>query len=679
MSEAKISDDELKLSPTVRDAMSRFSQVERVSAVAITNAILDLYNHRSEYAGGKASALKLNEVGADGARRPAQDWLEEMRSLYDARGASELHGRLVIIGLGLLDTDLQEQLNQDGFRAALELELTPPLGEILTEKGQRLWHGAAQESLSNLPDNALENATEDKLGRAAYAEFLARRLDALQNEETSYILNIYGPWGSGKSTVLNFLKEKLEGAERNWLVVDFNAWQQQRIGPPWWSLMDRVFQAGINESLLVDEDRLDEFWWRLTLGRNHIVITIVGLVILWISVLLVFPIVGARTDGQSSWASFVSFADGLGKLFALAGTFWLIAKALGQSLLPGSASAARNFMDSSQDPMKEVEEHFGKLVRRIGAKGKRVVVFIDDLDRCQSEYAVELMEGVQTLFRPAKVVFVIAADRRWLHAVYEEVYENLTSTIREPGRPLGTQFLEKAFQLSAPLPGISKELRKAYWEHLLQLDSQDVSLDDERARASANEQLDSVKSEGQINQFVAESQGLPFNEQRIRREEAVKALAGQEIGRRTEHALRPFAPLLRPNPRAMKRLVNAYSIHRALSILSQVDLERKPLALWTILAMRWPALAELLMKRPELVEKIGQKDGEHGVGPSTATALPSLADDQEPGNQNDLLSGVPESLRPLFSDENVIAVVKRNDLDVELTIKTVKRCAELYA
>jgi KAP family P-loop domain len=40
-----------------------------------------------------------------------------------------------------------------------------------------------------------------------------------------------------------------------------------------------------------------------------------------------------------------------------------------------------------------------------------VVVFVDDLDRCESKYVVEFLEGIQTLFREAPITYVVAADR----------------------------------------------------------------------------------------------------------------------------------------------------------------------------------------------------------------------------------------------------------------------------
>jgi hypothetical protein len=51
---------------------------------------------------------------------------------------------------------------------------------------------------------------------------------------TSFLIHIDGRWGSGKSTLLNFLREVLG---QNWLTVNFNAWRQARVGPPWWALL----------------------------------------------------------------------------------------------------------------------------------------------------------------------------------------------------------------------------------------------------------------------------------------------------------------------------------------------------------------------------------------------------------------------------------------------------------
>ena len=120
---------------------------------------------------------------------------------------------------------------------------------------------------------------------------------------------------------------------------------------------------------------------------------------------------------------------------------------------------------------------------------------------------------------------------------------------------------------------------------------------------------------------------------------------------RLEHTLKPYFNLLEPNPRAMKRLVNAYSATRALTLLAQVDIEQHQLALWTILNARWPQLADYLSEYPGMVEKIGQVD----------------------------LGSVPDELKKLFSDEDVIKVVQGDSLEKQLNARILQRCGEVIA
>jgi hypothetical protein len=161
--------NELNLTSSVKTARDRFPNGEAVSAVALAQAILDL--HRSDYAGGKASNLSLDEEDDTTARRPVQAWLEEVRTLFDESLAKELHGRLVIIGLSLLDFRVRQQLQQDGVLDMLKQELKEPLGDLLTEKGWNLRE--PPDTVPNQPDDPLKELAEDQLGRAVFAQYLA--------------------------------------------------------------------------------------------------------------------------------------------------------------------------------------------------------------------------------------------------------------------------------------------------------------------------------------------------------------------------------------------------------------------------------------------------------------------------------------------------------------------------
>ncbi|MBL6432280.1 MAG: hypothetical protein HPM95_19090 [Alphaproteobacteria bacterium] len=86
---------------------------------------------------------------------------------------------------------------------------------------------------------------------------LVRRMDEMRAEKTpdGFALNLHGPWGAGKSSVLLMMDQALRDPERSsgkpWAVVHFNAWQHERRNPPWWPLIEAV-KGGCMDSLKKD-------------------------------------------------------------------------------------------------------------------------------------------------------------------------------------------------------------------------------------------------------------------------------------------------------------------------------------------------------------------------------------------------------------------------------------------
>ncbi|NJO91889.1 MAG: hypothetical protein HC831_25175, partial [Chloroflexia bacterium] len=107
--------------------------------------------------------------------------------------------------------------------------------------------------------------------------------------------------------------------------------------------------------------------------------------------------------------------------------------------------------------------------------------------------------------------------------------------------------------------------------------------------------------------------------------------------------------LLDDNPRAMKRLVNAYSVNRARAILAFLSISMEDLAQWTIINMRWPQLAEYFAEHPVKIDKIGTDD----------------------------LSEIDEKMQHLFKDPEVINVINGGDITNALTTDTIKICSKL--
>jgi Cdc6-like AAA superfamily ATPase len=697
---SSILEDNLVFNPSqsVSDAMMLVGTKEKVGAAAFAQAI---FMSHGEYAGRRAASLQLRDTPST---RKAQEWVDETRTLFDPdriRSVSkfskppELHGRLMVIGLSLLEPRLREQLEGASAFTALRHELQEPLLEILTERGRDLYDSREQEqarkhtdlfdTVPNWPDDPLLRPDQDLLGRAAFARFLAKRIDCIKSESHAYSIHIYGPWGSGKSTLLNFLRTELEPKEKEsepkealrwiaklwnrlrealrwiaklwnhlrkrqrrtdeqkWMVVEFNAWRHQQIKLPWWSLMERIFKETKNR--LTPWGRFLEYWWRFNSGRLQYFLGFV--VLAWLLALVVFPLLRSGAAGGGGLKPFAEGAESVSKILALIATIWGGVFAVNRSLLFGSAQAAQNYTELTHDPTNEIKRRFNGLIRKL--QPARAVILIDDLDRCQSRYVVDLLEGVQTLFREAPVVFVVAADRQWLNACYEEVYEKLKPRVQEPGKPLGTLFLEKAFRFSTPMPGIPEKLKEHYWLYLLRVTTDQLEKDMAAARAKAEDQLAEARTESEVRRQVETSGDLSFPEQRALREEAAVRLAAPEIIERIEHTLKPYGRLLDPNPRAMKLLVNGYSANRALAILSEVDIDLHQLALWTILSSRWPRLADYLAERPDMLERIGHAG----------------------------IEDLPEDLKALWEEPAVIKVVKGDSIHAPLTTETLKQCVRL--
>jgi hypothetical protein len=633
---------EFEPSPSVQ----RVTETLHQNPIAASAIIENIFKLHPEYAQGKLNAMNLQETAL---KQVANDWVDSIMTLFNPsrikeiskiEGPAILHGRLAAIGLCLLDPQLRTQLDQGGVFDILVGELNEPIREILTERGLNLYE--PPESVPNQPDDPLKSVKDDQLGRGAFAKYLAKRILTVPSYSEAYSIHVYGPWGSGKSTMLNFLKTELESGNE-WIVADFNAWRHQHIKPPWWALMETVFQQTKHE--LTRRERFLEFWWRFNTGRIQYLIAVI--LIAWVFVLILPPLLKGIKP-ESNWLSYwATTADNLSKIFAVVLTIWGIIRASSQSLLMGSSKAAQSYMELTHDSMNEIKKRFKMLIERL--KPKRVAVFIDDLDRCQSKYVVQLLEGVQTLFKEAQVVFVVAADRNWLNACYEENYDKLKPFVCQPGKDIGVLFLEKMFQFSTSVPGIPAVLKEKYWESLIQAKSPDEQKEAIEAKRAAAELMDKAASEGSIIHLVNTSKGKSFAEQRAMREEAVIRLAAPKVVERTEHALKAFVGLLEPNPRAMKRLVNTYSVNRALAFLSHIDIDRDRLALWSILSLRWPLLSDYLEKNPEKVQAIVQQN----------------------------LLSVPKNLEDLVKDNDVLNTVKGGPKNKPLDSDIIRQCALL--
>ena len=325
------------------------------------------------------------------------------------------------------ESSLEEQPVAETFEEAKETEPVVP----------ETFQGTPTDLVPTHSDDPTEI---DELGGRPFAQILAERIHEVwarpkKNQWTTspkteemlgeaFGVLIHGPWGSGKTSLLNFLRQELVsgGLGQKWMVVDFNAWRHQQMGPPWWALLNAIYRKRFRALRKISFFRalrlvIRDRWWRFQAGRAFQILT--GPLILW----GIWFMTEANLEGSVEII-----------LRTLAGlmTLWGVGVLFSRFWLMGSRCSAEIFMEHHRDPVPMIVRHFKKMVQ--GAC-QPCAVFIDDLDRCEGSYVVELLQGIQTLFHESKVVFVVAADRKWLRASYEHSYGEFNGSISQAGHP----------------------------------------------------------------------------------------------------------------------------------------------------------------------------------------------------------------------------------------------------
>src|SRR5437016_1797267 len=80
-------------------------------------------------------------------------------------------------------------------------------------------------------DQPLTNPADDKLNRSRFSQEIARSLGNWSGRD-SLVVSLTGEWGTGKSTIKNFVIHHLRGKAH---ILEFNPWQ--------WSGQEKLLEA----------------------------------------------------------------------------------------------------------------------------------------------------------------------------------------------------------------------------------------------------------------------------------------------------------------------------------------------------------------------------------------------------------------------------------------------------
>lgn len=98
-------------------------------------------------------------------------------------------------------------------------------------------------------DRPIASKGEDLLGRTSFAQSLARAIEGWQGRD-SLVIGLYGPWGSGKTSLKNLVVEELDGRIS---IIEFDPWQ--------WSAQGEIGEAFFEQLAWGIAHRPGVSWW----------------------------------------------------------------------------------------------------------------------------------------------------------------------------------------------------------------------------------------------------------------------------------------------------------------------------------------------------------------------------------------------------------------------------------
>merc|ERR1712218_69329 len=97
----------------------------------------------------------------------------------------------------------------------------------------------------------------------------------------------------------------------------------------------------------------------------------------------------------------------------------------------------------------------------------RIILFVDDLDRCKQDVVVQVLEALELLVKTKLFVAVVAIDPRYVCLALEKHYVNI---LHKTTSPTGMDYMEKMIQIPFRLPRMSEKHIDQFVKHQVEIE-----------------------------------------------------------------------------------------------------------------------------------------------------------------------------------------------------------------
>lgn len=349
-------------------------------------------------------------------------------------------------------------------------------------------------------------------------------------------IGIYGDWGSGKSSLMRMVEKKYED-DSDILVIKFNGWLFEGYEDAKSVLMGRIVDEIISQRKFSEK------------------------AVKYAAKLL------KRVD----WIKVAGSSLKYGMSFLTLGPVGIAGMSLADTMSKMKDVDYEKYIKEKQDKSEDSDEtlrsniqefhnNFEALIEE--TKIKKIIVFIDDLDRCSPDTIIGTLEAIKLFLFTKKTAFVIGADERLIKYAVKRRFPEVPGENLEVGR----DYLEKLIQYPIRIPPLNKIELTTYVNLLFsQLYSTDAKefekIRDQVMQAKITKGFDFTLDQSNISDF--------FKPGNTDFDDAI-ALCSQII------------PVLNTglngNPRQAKRFLNTMLIRISMASAKGITLKRRMLA-----------------------------------------------------------------------------------------------------
>jgi len=283
----------------------------------------------------------------------------------------------------------------------------------------------------------------DALDFTPYVETLA---DIIQTGNTPLTIGVFGTWGSGKTSLMRMVRKTLP---KKFTTVWFDAWKYDKEESLWQALLLSVLST-LKETANKQGKPTEEFEKLQALLYRDMEVEKVGGVTIDLA-----KLGGVTAKGLAQLS--LSFIPGLSTLTKLVEELHSgAAKSVDEATAAIRRERTKIYIEQIQF-LEQFQEKFKGLVQEHVAPN-RLVVFVDDLDRCLPEKAIEVLEAIKLFLDAENCIFVLGLDQEVIARGIEMKYKELGDKKDGDGQGHftieGVRYLEKIIQLPFIIPPV---------------------------------------------------------------------------------------------------------------------------------------------------------------------------------------------------------------------------------